>query len=514
MATELSETDHDRLIDALSAHLSDAAGEPAHIIKTHISSIILCGELAYKLKRPVKLPLINFSTVKARHRDCEEELRLNRRTAAQLYLHVLPITGSVKQPSVNGNGPTIDWVLCMKRFPQENLLSARLAAGTLEPEHIDKLADHLAEFQRTFKALNPHQLANLKPSEYWINESLNSLCTGSTSVLQTQIKQVHAQVQQMAWRLKQLQVSRQSKGCYRECHGDLHLANIVEIDGEFVAFDALEFNENLRNIDIINDFAFPFMDLMARRRPDLAWRLMSRVMELTGDYEGLLLLRFYALYRAIVRAKVAHLSQDSDGFMRYWSLSRSLAQPPHAPHLIFVSGFSGSGKSTVAQILVEQIGAVRLRADVERKRLFAHAADQPDLLYSDQASDTTYQKLAQTSQMLLQHHISVIVDATFLEQKHIDRFSALCNAPEWRATAFLCEANPSSMKSRITDRLKSGHDPSDATEEVLQRQLDKKSSSTVWPCQTILISNNGSLALLSQTVQAHGADLREGCQTP
>jgi len=499
--SELSETDHDRMIDALSAHLSQTASQPASIIKTHISSVILCGDRAYKLKRPVNLPFINFSTAKARRLDCEEELRINRRTAAQLYLNVLPISGTVQQPMLNGGGPTIDWVVCMRRFPQENLLSARLEAGMLKPEHIDKLADHLAEFKRTFKALSPGQLATLKPSEHWINESLDSISKGSPLVLPEEIKHVYAQVQQMGERLRPLQIERQSTGCYRECHGDLHLANIVEIDSEIMAFDALEFNEDLRNIDIINEFAFPFMDLLARQRSDLAWRLISRVMELTGDYEGLLLLRFYALYRAIVRAKVAQLSRDPEGFGRYWSLARTLAQPPKAPHLIFVSGFSGSGKSTVAQILVEQLGAVRLRADIERKRLFAHATDQPALLYSEHASDKTYDKLAEISQMLLRQNINVIVDATFLEQRYIDRFSGLCDSPDWTAQAMLCEASPLLMKSRITQRLKQADDPSDATEDVLQRQLDKQSESTVWPCQTIPVINNGTLEDLRQTLK-------------
>jgi uncharacterized protein len=509
MPTELSEADHDKMIAALSEHLGLAAHACASVIKTHISSVILCGDRAYKLKRPVNLPLINFSTAHARRLDCEAELRLNRRTAAQLYLEVLPITGTVQEPILNGSGPTIDWVLCMRRFPQENLLSSRLATGTLKPEHIDKLAEHLAEFKRTFKALSPDQLAKLKPSEHWINESLASIAKASPRALKEQVKQVQAHAQKMSGHLKELQLGRQSKGCYRECHGDLHLANIVEIDGELVAFDALEFNEDLRNIDIINDFAFPFMDLLAKHRGDLAWRLISRVAELTGDYEGLLLLRFYALYRAIVRAKVAKLSQDPDGFDRYWSLAQSLAQPAQAPLLILVSGYSGSGKSTVAQILVECIGGVRLRADVERKRLFAHALDQPNLLYSEATSDKTYEKLAEISQMLLRNNISVIVDASFLEQRHIDRFSALCSSPDWRSSAILCEASPVLMKARIVRRLKDGNDPSDATEDVLQGQLDKKTKSRVWPCKTTSLVNDGTLDKLRESVRANCLALTE-----
>ena len=502
MPTELSEADHDQMIAALSEHLGQAAHARASVIKTHISSVILCGDKAYKLKRPVNLPFINFSTAHARRVDCEEELRLNRRTAAKLYLKVLPITGTAQQPALNGSGPTIDWALCMRRFPQENLLSSRLAAGTLRPEHMDKLAEHLAEFTRTFKALSPGQLSKLKPSVHWINESLESIAKASEPDLKEQVKQVQAHAQQMSEQLKELQLERQSKGCYRECHGDLHLANIVEIEDELVAFDALEFNRDLRNIDIINDLSFPFMDLLAKHRGDLAWRLISRVTELTGDYEGLLLLRFYTLYRAIVRAKVARLSQDPDGFERYWSLAQTLAQPAQAPLLILVSGYSGSGKSTVAQILVECIGGVRLRADVERKRLFAHALDQPTLLYSEEASDKTYEELAEISQMLLRNNISVIVDASFLEQRHIDRFSALCSLPDWKARAILCEASPSLMKARITRRLRDGTDPSDATEDVLQGQLDKKPKSRVWPCQTTSLVNDGTLDKLKESVQA------------
>ena len=510
MTTIATEFDHDHLVMTLSRYLEGQTGQTAHIIKTHISSVILCGDFAYKLKRPVKLAFLNFSTLESRHQDCEAEWQINQRTAPALYLAVEPITGSVQAPEINGSGPAIDWLLRMHRFPQENLLSERIQSGRLSAEQIDGLADHLAKFQQTLPSLPAERLTQFRPTSYWIEESLQCIAafasSKTTSVASYEIAAQVASVRQFSnmeiQRLTPSILARRTQGFFRECHGDLHLANIVELNGELVAFDALEFNNELRSIDVMNDLAFPFMDLMAHERSDLAWRMISRVVERTGDYEGLALLRYYALYRACVRTKVALLSQDQEKFQRYWTLAMNLAKHHARPRLMLVGGLSGSGKSTAAQMIIETIGGVRIRADIERKRLYAEALDKPEVLYSAAANEATYSRLSSLAQMLLSASVNVVVDATFLEQDQVKRFAGLMSSHDWITQAIICESTVSSMEDRIERRRLAGNDPSDATPAVLVRQIQKAARPPKWPCPIIHIHNSGTIADLRAAVES------------
>ena len=526
MTTLATESDHDRLVQALARHIEAQTGQAARVIQTHISSVILCGDVAYKLKRPVKLAFLDFSNLESRYRDCEAEWRINQRTAPALYLSVEPITGSLQAPEINGPGPAIDWLLRMRRFPQESLLSDRLQAGQLSTKDIDGLADHLAAFHKSLPALPEERLAGFRPTAYWIEESLQSIAAfissesepvssskirsvvsfeteaDSSTEITAQIDTVSQFAKKETQRLTPTLLARRKQGFFRECHGDLHLANIVKLNGQFVAFDALEFDDELRNIDVMNDLAFPFMDLMAHGRGDLAWRMISRIVEHTGDYEGLVLLRYYALYRACVRAKVALLSKDHEKFQRYWSLVLVLAQPQALPRLTLVGGFSGSGKSTAAQMAIETIGGVRIRADVERKRLFAQAHGKPQVLYSPAASQATYTRLSSLARTLLSTSINVVVDATFLEQEQVNVFARLMGCSDWAALAIICQSTVSSMQHRIAQRKQEGNDPSDATPAVLAQQIQKASPPLNWPCPCIHITNTGTLDDLRAAVES------------
>lgn len=510
MSTLASEFDHDHLVMTLSRYLEARTGQTAHIIKTHISSVILCGDFAYKLKRPVKLAFLDFSTQESRHEDCEAEWLINQRTAPALYLAVEPITGSVQAPEINGSGPAIDWLLRMHRFPQENLLSERIQSGRLSTEQIDGLADHLARFHQSLPSLPEERLTQFRPTSYWIEESLQCIAAVTASKSKAiissesaaQMEAVRQFAKKETQRLTPAMLARRTQGFFRECHGDLHLANIVELNGQFVAFDALEFNDELRSIDVMNDLAFPFMDLMAHQRGDLAWRMISRVVEHNGDYEGLALLRYYALYRACVRAKVALLSQDHEKFQRYWTLVLNLAKHQARPRLTLVGGLSGSGKSTAAQMVIETIGGVRIRSDIERKRLYAEALGKPELLYSAAANEATYSRLSSLAQMLLSASVNVVVDATFLEQDQVERFAGLMSSHDWITQAIICESTVSSMEDRIERRRLAGNDPSDATPAVLVRQIQKAALPPKWPCPSICIHNSGTIAELRAAVES------------
>jgi predicted kinase len=272
-----------------------------------------------------------------------------------------------------------------------------------------------------------------------------------------------------------------------------------------VAFDALEFETSLRQIDVINDLAFPFMDLLAQGQSHFAWRLVNRWCEQTGDYAGLAVLKFYTIYRALVRAKVAALGHEEIKFECYWQLARSLCQQPKVsalsgsnPKVIVVCGLSGSGKSTIAQQISEKLGAIRIRADVERKRLFASIQDQPEILYNESANTKTYARLIDLTNHIHSLGMTVVVDATFLSQTRIEQFAlAFNNLPKQTLQIVLCQASREIMRNRIVLRRQAGQDPSDATPDVLDKQLAQHAKTALrWPLPVHTIKNNGSLAEL------------------
>lgn len=282
---------------------------------THISTVLLVGDDAYKLKKPVRLAFLDFSTLAQRHHFVAEELRLNQRTAPGLYLDVLPVLDG---------GQTIDWVLHMRRFPTQDVLAALADTGALQAQHIDALAAHVAAFHQRLPALppdwHPHQ-----PLAAWMLESCDEIATHPArpaSLTPARLARLRTQLQLQLQQLAPWCQQRQRSGHVRECHGDLHLGNLVLWQGAVVAFDALEFNADLRCIDVMNDAAFAFMDLLARGQSALAWRFINAYIERTGDFDGLRGLPLFAAYRALVRAKVALLSGDAPAVVEhYWALA-------------------------------------------------------------------------------------------------------------------------------------------------------------------------------------------------
>ena len=467
---------HATLTEHLIRHLrhTHAGTGEVRVVHTHISTVLLAGDFAYKLKRPVRLPFLDFSTLERRHHFLQEELRLNRRTAPALYLDLLPITGQPDAPQLGGTGPTIEWALRMRRFGPGGDFRAMAEAGTLTPHHIDALADHLAAFHLALPASAPVPGGSLLR---WASDSLDEVAASAqrpTTCTPTAIKHLR---EQLLPRLAHPQPSiekRQRDGWVRECHGDLHLGNLVEWQGRVMAFDALEFDPALRHTDVMADLAFPFMDLLAHGLPTLAWRLVNRHVEHTGDFEGLCLLPALAAYRALVRAKVALLPPSEPGsFQRCWDLAHRLLVPQR-PLLVLTTGLSGSGKSTLAQMLTEQLGAVRLRSDVERKRLFGLAPTaRPEAalgLYTPDATQRTYARLGTLAQTLLRGGLSVVVDAACLREHERETLRALAQACGAAFALVTCDAPTPLLQARITARQAANHDASDATLDVLRMQ--------------------------------------------
>ncbi|MDD2700148.1 MAG: AAA family ATPase [Sideroxydans sp.] len=428
--------DQRRLIIALQeAHA-------AQVIETHISWVLLIGEYAYKIKKAVDLGFLDYSSLSLREYFCAEELRLNRRTAPDLYLEVVSIGGIVEAPQLAAR-PAIEYAVKMRRFTDDALMDARLRQGAVQASHIDALAAEMVRFHAQAVELDPH-------SSYATAESIRAAAMQNFAQMRTLLHD-ESDLQQLValqrrteeeWQAcRALFESRRSAGAVRECHGDLHLGNIAFIGERPVPFDCIEFSPSLRWIDVMDEVAFTMMDLLHHGRSDLAWRYLNAYLEASGDYAGVGVLRFYLAYRAAVRAKVeairasqsAHRAQARRQMLQtsraYLGLAQACLSGRHAA-LIITHGLPGSGKTTFAQYALEQIGAVRIRSDVERKRLFGLSAlEQSSRLdtdiYSRDATQRTYARLHELAHMLLGLGYTVLVDAAFLRIEERQQFRAL-----------------------------------------------------------------------------------------
>lgn len=457
------------------------------VIETHISWVLLTGPYAYKIKKPVNFGFLDFTELQARKHFCEEELRLNQRLTHDLYLEVLPIGGSAEAPTLGGDTPAIEYALKMRQFPQEQLLNAIQERGELDERHIDDLAAQIARFHLDAPRVPlEHPLGSPEAAMAPVQQNFEQIrpLLGDKADLQ-QLDALEAWARCSYERLRPLLAERKAQGFIRECHGDIHLGNAAQIDGQVVLFDCIEFNEPFRLTDITADAAFLAMDLEDRGLKCLSRRFVSAWLEQTGDYDALHLLNFYKAYRAMVRGKVSlfRLGQEQDPVQRavilrqyraYAALAESYSAIP-SPFLAITHGVSAVGKSHVAMRLVEALGAIRLRSDVERKRLFGEQSDAltgqlGSGIYSQDASTATYDRLHQLARQTLLAGFPVVIDATYLKAA---QRQAACQVAEATGVPFLildCQAPEAVIAGWLAQRQSEGRDPSDATLEVIQAQ--------------------------------------------
>ena len=459
------------------------------LVETHISWVILTGEFAYKVKKPVALGFLDFSTLQDRLHYCEEELRVNRRTAAELYLAVVPI-GMGPDGARVGLEPAVEYAVQMRQFPHAARLDRWLQADRLDATDMQALAATIARFHA---GLPPREGIDAAfEVERVVKPARNNFTHLDPAAFDNESQQRLAVIE--AWTLQQAAAlapqfeARARKSAIRECHGDLHLENLLLQEGRFIPFDALEFNANLRWIDVANDTAFLVMDLMARHRADLAYALLNSWLEETGDYDSLSVMRFYLVYRSMVRAVVTAIrqrqSQNSPqpaasarlDASRYIELAADLVDTPPA-RLYLMHGFSGSGKTWRSQRMVAELSALRVRSDLERKRLPGLAAEQEVTgvidagLYGAEVSEQTYSTLYRHCETGLRAGFDMIADATFLRLQHRERFRELARSLAVELSIVDCSAPEEVLRERIRNRAAGQSDASDADIAVLEHQL-------------------------------------------
>ncbi len=463
-------------------------------LMTHISQLFLAGDFAYKLKRPVSLGFVDFSTLERRRFYCEEELRLNRRLAPQLYLDVVSVTRTGDQLSINGEGEVIDYAVRMRRFPQQSLLSER----PLNAELIDRLAERVARFHSSLAPASPDSpygdpsavlapmLDNFPPLQTAFEHGADP--KGELSLY---LRRLERWTRKRFAYLRAVIEERRRGGFIRECHGDMHRGNIVVLDEQPVIFDCIEFNPSLRWIDTMSEVAFLTMDLAESGASSFARRLLNRYLEVSGDYSGLRLLRFYQVYRALVRAKVSAIQFKQSGatdedrnqaraaLHHYLALARECTGRHH-PKLFITHGLSGSGKTWIGNLLREHLPIIQIRSDIERKRMFG-LLEQDDSsvppsadLYSAEATERTYQRLLALTRELIEAGFSVLVDATFLKRRQRAPFLALAQALNCSSRILVMQAPMHLLRERIRARRLANLDASDADFDVLSLQLTNR----------------------------------------
>lgn len=463
---------------------------PVEVINTHISIIFLSGDRAYKMKRAVRLPYVDFSSVEARLAACRKELELNGATAPETYLAVRLIT---REPSgdfaIDGTGEVCDALVEMRRFEQSALLDRVAASGALTSSTVDALAKTVVGFHRGAPA--SHALSGRKNvmSVLMINEA--GFAT-SKVFPQAQVRELTSMFNQRLSDLAELLDEREREGKIRRCHGDLHLRNIFLFHGEPCLFDCIEFNDEIATTDVLYDLAFLVMDLWHRKERGLANRLMNRYLDETDDEEGFRLLPFFMALRAAVRAHVTATQAENligdqaaplvEEARSYFELARALLQPA-APRLVAIGGLSGSGKTTLAEALAPLLGVAPgariIESDRVRKAMHAVPPETklPPAAYRPEISARVYREMAWRVRLLLNGGGCVVVDAVFDKPRNRQMIEEVAFLGSRRFQGIWLEADPAVLRQRVFARPQG---VSDATVDVLEEQLIHEVGAISW----------------------------------
>ena len=469
-------------------------------IDTHISTVLLAGEHAYKFKKPLELGFLDFSSLDSRKRFCAAELEINRALAPGIYLNLATVRGSLEDPRIDADGDdggsVLEYAVHMRRFDRDRQLDRLLEAGRLPVAAMDELGRTVARFHESTERAG-------KDSEHGTPQQVLAPMLANFEALAPSAEPVAGRRERLqeleSWTRKTAEhfhsfiTERHRKGFVRACHGDMHLGNMVYVDDEqgrecLAIFDGIEFNPSLRWIDVASEIAFLTMDLHARGAPGHAHRVLNLYLEHREDLGALTLLPFYQVYRALVRAKVNAIHAAESGLdaaerrhcdaevERYLALATRLCHPGR-PGLILMHGVSGTGKTFISTEILQRLGAIRLRSDIERKRMIGLApdarpgAEQQASLYSPEGIRAVYRRLLLQAETLLQQGHTVIVDATFLTRDQRRPFQLLAGRLDAGFAIVACTANSDILRQRLAERGRKGTDASDAGATVMEGQL-------------------------------------------
>lgn len=474
---------------------------PIMLKETHISWVFLVGAYAYKVKKPIATPFLDYRLLGSRKDFCAREVALNQRYSDQLYIGVVPISLRDGAVVVEAEGKAIEYAVKMHRFDEDALLSTRLASGRLNGQEIKSIGVMLADFHTRAQPVGRADAVLRDPQRFGDEAFANftSLASLTGPPVAEKLRWLSDWTARFFSGHRQQFQSRVEHGFVRECHGDLHANNMVQWKGRWQPFDGIEFNDAFRFIDNLSDVAFLVMDLHARHAPQFAAALLNSYLEQTGDYRSLSLLRWYLVYRALVRAKVALLrSQQLSGecavseltdVRQHIDLAAQFAFPA-VPKLWIMHGLSGSGKSTVSEQLVNRHGAIRLRSDIQRKRTPVDSAQPVESPYSPAARARVYSDLRQLAEAVLLAGFPVVIDATFLKANQRFEFRRLAQQLQLPMNIVHCEAPLEVLRQRIRQRAGQTENVSEADLLVLQQQLEQQDALTAEEWRWSVIVND------------------------
>ena len=478
-----------------NAQFSHAVTE-RQLIETHISCIFLTGEFAYKVKKNINLGFVDYSTLEKRKHFCELEVELNRRFAPNIYLGVVAVyetlnglqfgSSEISKTDLNLQFEIVDYAVKMRQFSQEAIVANRLDHDELTAQSVEDFGRYIAKFHARIRSADP-TFKRIQPCQIYCDaiENFRTLLDPlandpRSKVLEELEVWTHEKFECIQPKLQ----DRLEQGKVKRCHGDLHLKNVIQLDGKLNAFDGIEFSEKFQYVDVLSEVAFPVMDFIARGRRELGWRLLNAYLEATGEYD-LGVLRFYLIYRAMVRAKVAWLnpanhtesrrvecasdSSPNDTFAGPWDKYIDVASYfafELKPKLSITHGFSGSGKSTAAMDVIDAEGGIRIRSDVQRHRL-ARQFDVSEK-YCSEMNELVYMQLTTLAKDVIKCELPIIIDAACLKQIDRQRFIELATELAVQFEIIECTAPVAELRRRLKSRT---NDPSEANTKVLELQL-------------------------------------------
>lgn len=468
-------------------------------LETHISLVFLAGGYAYKLKRAVRYPYLDFSTVEQRRRYCYAELALNRRTAPELYREVRSVTrGADGRLAWGDAGEVVDWVVVMERFKQDQRLDAVAKAGNLNLPLIYALAAHIAEFHSRAEACTG--CGGAEGIAGVIRE--NDTCLRGVALPTSQTRELHERSKDWLHLVRGLLDLRRASGKVRRCHGDLHLRNICILDGKPVLFDCIEFCETFATIDVLYDLAFLLMDLEHQGHGENANLLFNRYLDLTGEDQGIEAMPLFLSLRAAIRAHVTASSGSLCEAQSYLDDACRALQPP-AARLIAIGGLSGTGKSTVAAALAPGFGARPgarvLRSDVIRKRLFGAPPETrlPQDAYSTDVGKRVYSELRRLASTALRAGYCTIIDAVAMRQEERRSLTEVAQDVGVQFTGIWLEAPATALVARVAARRE---DASDATPDIVDLQLQVDPGLINWRRVNAAGTSDDTLAAVRRTL--------------